>query len=265
MLKFVLEKTLDIVKEAASFVKDAAFDVSEKTECVNIVTSSDLLVQRYLHEKLKEVLPEAGFYCEEEDLQEEDKEFIWVIDPIDGTMNYARRIPESAISVALLKNNVPVLGIVHNIYTGDVYAAIAGEGAKKNQIPIRVSNRKFCDALFCTAMSTYRKEMAHVCNDIIMEAYMQCNDVRRFGAAALELCYLAEGRCELYFEIRIFPWDYAAAGLILKEAGGVMSGFNGSEIPYNRPSTIIGANSIENHKTLCEIVWKHLEKDPEEK
>ena len=259
----MIEKVIVIVKEAANLVKDAQFDVNSKTSNVNIVTSSDLLVQHYLHEKLKCVMPEAGFYCEEEDLQEEDKEFIWVIDPIDGTMNYARRIPESAISVALLRNNQPVLGVVCNIYTGDVYSAVAGEGAKKNGTPIFASNRAFCDALFCTAMSTYRKEYAAVCNDIIMDAYMQCNDLRRFGAAALEICYLAEGRCELYFEIRIFPWDYAAAGLILKEAGGMLSGFDGKEIPYNRPSTIIGANSMENHEKLCGIVWRHLEKDPE--
>ena len=261
----MIENVIAAVREAASLVKDVQFDVDAKSGCENIVTSSDLLVQHYLHEKLSEVLPEAAFYCEEEDLQEEGKEFVWVIDPIDGTMNYSRRIPESAISVALLQNNVPILGVVNNIFTGDVYTAIAGEGAKKNGKPIFVSDRAFCDALFCTAMSTYRKEMAGVCNDIIMDAYMQCNDVRRFGAAALEICYLAEGRCELYFEIRIFPWDYAAAGLVLKEAGGVISGFDGMQIPYNRPSTIIGANTVENHAKLCEIVWKHLEKDLEEK
>lgn len=258
-------KVITIVQEAANLVKDATFDINAKSGNVNIVTSSDLLVQRYLHEKLGELFPESGFYCEEEDLQEENKEFIWVIDPIDGTMNYARGIPESAISVALLQNDVPILGVVVNIFTGDIYTAVAGEGAKKNGKPISVSSRGFKDALFCTAMSTYRKEMAGVCNDIIMDAYMQCNDVRRFGAAALELCYLAEGRCELYFEIRIFPWDYAAAGLILKEAGGVVSGFDGTRIPYNRPSTIIGGNTVENHAKLCDIVWKYLEKDPEGK
>ncbi len=143
-----------------------------------------------------------------------DKALLWVIDSIDGTMNYSRGIPESAISVVLLQKNVPIFGAVINIFTGDIYTAVAGEGAKKNGKSIFVSSRSFKDALFCTAMSTYRKDMAGVCNDIILDAYMQCNDVRRFGAAALELCYLAEGRCELYFEIRIFPWDYAA-GLIL--------------------------------------------------
>ena len=260
----MIEKVVEVVKEAASLVKDIAFDVNAKSSNVNIVTTSDLFVQRYLHEKLSEVFPEAAFYCEEEDLQEAHKEFVWVIDPIDGTMNYSRAIPESAISVALLQNNVPILGVVNNIFTGDVYTAVAGQGAKKNGKPISVSARDFCDGLFCTAMSTYRKEMAGVCNDIIMDAYMQCNDVRRFGAAALEICYLAEGKCELYFEIRIFPWDYAAAGLILKEAGGVLSGFDGEHIPYDRPSTIIGANSAENHAKLCEIVWKHLEREIEE-
>lgn len=261
----MIEKIVEIVKEAANLVRDTQFEVNEKSSNVNIVTSSDLLVQRYLHEQLSKILPDGAFYCEEEDLQEAGKEFVWVIDPIDGTMNYARGIPESAISVALLQKNTPILGVVCNILTGDVYTATAGEGAKKNGKAIFVSDRAFPDALFCTAMSTYRKEMAGVCNDIIMDAYMQCNDVRRFGAAALELCYLAEGRCELYFEIRIYPWDYAAAGLILKEAGGVVSGFDGTQIPYNRPSTIIGANSVESHKKLCEIVWKHLEKDPEDK
>lgn len=167
----MIELIIAIVKEASSLVKDAKFDINAKSGNVNIVTSSDLLVQRYLHEKLSELFPESGFYCEEEDLQEIGKEFVWVIDPIDGTMNYARAIPESAISVALLQNNVPILGVVQNIFTGDVYTAVAGQGAKKN----------------------------------------------------------------------------------------------GMQIPYNRPSTIIAANNIENHKRLCEIVWKYLEKDPEDK
>ena len=99
---------------------------------------------------------------------------------------------------------------------------------------------------------------------VMEEVYAQCNDFRRFGVCSLELCYLAQGKCDLYFEIRLFPWDYAAAGLILQEAGGVITGLNGESAPLDRTSPIIAANSPENHGKLLKSVQKHFPKVPYE-
>ena len=113
-------------------------------------------------------------------------------------------------------------------------------------------------------MSLYKKEHAKVCSDIIYEAYMECNDVRRFGSCALELCYIAAGRCDLYFEIRVFPWDFAAGLLILNEAGGIAGGLNGEPPSLTSPTVLIGANNLENFEKLAGIVNKHLHFTPYE-
>lgn len=258
------EKVIEEVKKAGELIKNADFKVSSKGDCANIVTDSDLKVQRYLYEKLKELVQDSGFYGEEDEFKDIEREYVWIIDPIDGTTNYSRGIPECAISVALVKNGRVVLGVVYDIFKNEVFSAVAGDGAYHNGNRINVSQRSFENGLFCTAMSLYKKEYALVCNDIIYEAYMQCNDVRRFGSCALELCYLAAGRCELYFEIRVFPWDYAAAYLILTEAGGVLRGFGGKAPDLTKPTALIGANNLENYEKLNKIVLKHLEKLPYE-
>ena len=93
---------------------------------------------------------------------------------------------------------------------------------------------------------------------------MHCNDVRRFGSCALELCYLASGKCDLYFEIRVFPWDYAAGYLIIQEAGGVITGLANEALKLNGPSGVVAANSAENHGKLSLIVDKYLHITPYE-
>ena len=129
-----------------------------------------------------------------------------------------------------------------------------------NDKRLSVSNKTFEEGLLCTAMCLYRKDLAAICRDIIFDAYLQCNDFRRFGGAALEICYLAAGRCDLYFELRLFPWDYAAAYLVLKEAGGYLYGLNGAELTFDEPALVIGANTKENASRLNDIVLKHLGK-----
>ena len=260
-----LEKAvIAVTAQAAALVRQTDFQIHQKADVVDIVTSSDLLVQHFLQEKLAALLPGSGFYCEEENVRDLTREYVWVIDPIDGTANYARGIDNCVISVALVHHGNAVVGVVRNIFKEDVYAATIGTGARKNGRQIHVSERPFEDGLFCTAMSLYRKEFAPVCNDIIFDTYMKCNDVRRFGSCAVELCYLAEGKCELYFELRVFPWDYAAALLILQEAGGVLHGFADEKLEFNKPTVLVGANNVENYRVLANIVRNHLTSVPYE-
>ena len=256
------KETEKIVKAAAQFARNVDFMVSEKGDVANVVTTADLNVQRYLCEKLKELLPQAGFYCEEENLQDTESEYIWVIDPIDGTMNYTRGIPQCAISVGLIRNKEPIVGVVYNPFQEDTFSAALSDGATKNGNPIHVSNSTFERSLLFTAMSLYKKELAPICNEIIAESYAKCSDIRRFGSCALELCYIAEGKADLFFEMRVFPWDYAGAYLVLKEAGGVLKGFDGETLTFDKATPLVGANNVENYKKLNEIVMRHMEKMP---
>jgi myo-inositol-1(or 4)-monophosphatase len=251
------KKLLDIVARAADIIKDSPFHIDEKDGPVNIVTTNDVACQEFLYKELSPLIPDAGFLGEES-LQDLNHPYLWVIDPIDGTANYARGINECAISVALVQGKTPLLGVVHNIFTGEVFCARRGAGAKCNGKPISVSARDFSAGILCTAMSVYNKSLAKTCSDIIYDAYMECNDVRRFGGCALELCYLAAGRCDLYFEMRVFPWDYAAGYLILKEAGGELTGFGGEVLDFTKATALIGANRRDNYDKMRSLVEKHM-------
>lgn len=257
----LLPKVEAAVRQAAVHTQ-AAFTAVEKESVCNIVTSADLAVQQYLCEALCALLPGSGFFGEEGSTGDTGGGYLWVVDPIDGTMNFSRGIGEFCISVALLHRDEAVLGVVFQPSQNKVYTALRGAGAWCCGVPIRVSGASFAEGLFCTALSLYRKEYAPRCMAVIGEVYTMCNDVRRFGSCALELCYLAEGKCDLFFEFRVFPWDYAAAWLILREAGGCICGEKGEALRFDKATPIIAANSPENLQTLLAVVQKHIPEFP---
>ena len=255
-----IQLIIGIVREASALMdRSGAFDVHDKGTLENIVTSSDLAVQHYLTRHLKEHFPEVGFLCEEEDLRDvSGHDAFWVIDPIDGTANYARGSENCCISVALVEKGESVLGIVYSPWRGELYTAEKGKGAFCNGKPLRVSRRPFSQGILFTAMSTYHKEWAKTCSDIIYDVYMECNDVRRTGSAAIELCLMASGYAELYFEMRLMPWDYAAASLVLTEAGGSVCGLDGKAPSLSQPSMLLAANNRENCQRLLDFVRRHV-------
>ena len=254
-----LESLKDIVKEAAGLMIAAGFEISQKDGFANIVTSSDVAVQDFLCSRLARLLPGCGFLCEEKDIQNTGHESVWIIDPIDGTANYSRGIDQCAISVALKQGADVVCGVVYLPRTDEMFTAVLGHGAWLNGRPISVSGRPFADAVMCTALPVYHKEAAALCSGIIYDTFMQCNDIRRFGAAAPELCYVAMGRCELYFEYKLSPWDFAASSLIVTEAGGVITGLDGERLTCMQPSGVIVGNNADNHARLLDIVRRHRE------
>lgn len=250
----MLNEISRIVKEASSLMLSDTFQISQKEGYSNIVTSSDIAVQEYLKTQLSALLPGSGFLCEEEDAHDLAHEYTWIIDPIDGTANYARGIRECAICVGLKHNADMEQAVVYLPRTDELFTAQRGKGAYLNGKQISVSNRPFADAVLCTALSVYHKEYTQICSDIITKAFLKCNDIRRFGAAAPELCYVAMGRCEMYFEYILSPWDYAAASLILTEAGGVISRLDGTPLDVTRPAGVLAANTQQNLDTLVAIV-----------
>lgn len=210
--KAMLNSLTNIVIEASRLMQTEDFSISQKGSVSNIVTSSDIAVQEFLCRKLSTLLPGCGFICEEEDMRDTQHEYLWIIDPIDGTANYARGIRECGICVGLWHEGRMELAAV------------------------------------------YRKQYARISSEIILETFLQCNDIRRFGSAASELCYLALGHCELYFEYMLSPWDFAAASLILEEAGGVLCNLEGQPLDYTKPSGVLGGNSQESLQRLVQIV-----------
>lgn len=249
-----IERLIEIVKDASALMINDDFDITQKGGCENIVTSSDVAVQDYLCSILADELPGCGFICEEDDINDATHEYTWIIDPIDGTANYARGIDQCAICVGLKRGGDMAMSVVYIPRTGELFYAERGEGAFRNGIRIHVSDRDFRNCVLSTALPVYHKEYTQVCSDIITTAFLQINDVRRFGAAAPELCYLAMGRTELYFEYLLSPWDFAAASLILEEAGGCLCALDGAPLDVTRPSGVLAANSRGNLNKILNIV-----------
>lgn len=262
----MLQTVIDIVKGAAAVMTAGDFTVSYKDNPDNLVTTKDVAVEAYIKAALTAAVPDLGFIGEEEDFAADalTHKYTAVVDPIDGTMNFTRQMNLSVVSVALLKDGAPYIGVVCNPYTNELFYAERGKGAFLNGKPIHVSSRPLREACYFTAWSLYKKEYAPPCFDIAREVYADTGDIRRLGVCALELCYLAAGRGELYFEIRVFPWDFAAAEVILTEAGGYIGTLGGAPTRYDRPQPILGANSRENFAYLCEKVKKYVPEVPYE-
>ena len=258
----MLEQMINIVREASALMKRENIDIEQKGSESNFVTSADVNVQMFLKEKLLELLPESSFVGEEGDEQFADTEYIWVVDPIDGTSNFIRDLGLSAISVGLLKNRKPYMGVVYQPYRDEMFAAEIGKGATLNGKPIHVSDRDFKHSHLCSAMSLYNKEYAPPCFRIIERVYAESDDLRRLGSASVELAYLAAGRVELYFEIRLFPWDVAGAIPIIIEAGGFVHLMFEEELPLDRPIAVLAANSKESLERLKQIAYEELPKKP---
>lgn len=259
-----LNSVIEIVREAAGLMdRTGGFEVKDKGTRENIVTSSDLAVQHFLTDRLGRRFPGSGFLCEEEDMRDiAGHELVWIIDPIDGTANYARGNENCGISVALVQDGVLSMGVVYSPWRGELYYAEKGKGAFCNGKPIHVSGRPYEEGILYTAMSIYRKDLTDKCSDIICDVYRECNDFRRSGSAAVELCLIAAGFAELFFEMRLMPWDYAAAGFILTEAGGAVCGFDGDFPSLTKASMCLAGNSRANCERLLATVRTHLPELP---
>jgi len=258
----MIDKVIDIVRQASRLMYNRDFDVQSKGTVSDYVTSADLAVQAFLESRLTSLLEGSSFLGEENFKMAKDAGYQWIVDPIDGTANFIRDLGASVISVALIKDKKAVLGVIYNPYRDECFYAEKGKGAYLNGKAIRVSDRPLERSILCTALSLYNKNLAKSCLNILEKVYPICDDFRRFGAAALELAYLAAGRVDMLFEIRLFPWDYAAADIIIREAGGFIGTVEYEDIVFNRPIPIICANTKENFEFLKEVVIKEIPEIP---
>lgn len=233
-----------IVRGASRIMLDhenAAFH--QKDGPNNFVTDADMMVQEFLREKLHTWMPDSIFFAEEQENGALTGGATWIVDPIDGTFNMIRSRKCSCISVALLKNREPVLGIVYNPYQDELFRAEKGAGALLNGHPIHVSQTVFEEALVNFGTSPYYPQLLDIGFRAAKAFMSEAGDLRRMGAAALELCEVACGRTDIFFEMRLSPWDYAAGSLIVKEAGGKISMPLRTNEDYGEPNCILACNS----------------------
>ncbi len=247
----IYEKIKELIVECGKLLLNVDYDnidIQNKEGINNLVTGYDFLIQNKLKEELLKLIPDAGFIGEEEDCNNNiNNKYVFIVDPIDGTVNFARNIKLSAISIALLKDGFPIFGVCYYPYTNDLYEAIKDNGAFLNGKKISVSNRKLKDGILLCGCAPYFGDLREKSLTIQKKFAMVASDYRRFGSAVIEICSIANGGAELYFELKLMPWDYAAASLILEEAGGKITTMDGKNIQYFEPTSIIASNGVEDY------------------
>jgi myo-inositol-1(or 4)-monophosphatase len=229
-MKDVLNSTRILVAEVAAFIREEALKaarVSMKSSN-NLVTETDKESERRLVAGLKQILPDSAFITEEDTVEDSEAEYQWIIDPIDGTTNFVHRLPCFAISIALRRNEKIILGVVHEINRDEQFYALEGLGAFMNGNPISVTQTlELENTLLATGFpyDDFAHEEAYW--KALKEFTHKTRGIRRLGSAAIDLCYVACGRFDGYFEYSLSPWDVAGGGFIVEMAGGKVTDFSG--------------------------------------
>ncbi|WP_018352879.1 inositol monophosphatase family protein [Longispora albida] len=238
----LLELAVNLARRAGELARrtraEAIGDVATKSTATDVVTAADQAAERLVVSALAELRPGDAVLGEETGASEGGSGVRWVLDPIDGTVNYLYGLPGYAVSLAAEIGGQVVAGVVHNPVTGEEWTAVRGRGAMRNWEPIRCSEvTELGMTLLATGFGYAADRRAHQAR-VVAEVLPLVRDIRRYGAAALDLCYAAEGRVDAYYEKGLNAWDHAAGGLIAAEAGLVVSGLRGAP---PGPSMVIAA------------------------
>ena len=240
----MIHEIIAVVKEAGRIVMNARNiqgGIESKEGRANFVTKYDVEVQQFLYSELAKLYPLATFIGEEDDNNQAPGEYCFIIDPIDGTTNFILDYRHSAISVGLMYHGQIVAGVVYNPYLEELFYAVKGTGAYLNDKPLKLSDLPLCEGLVSVGTCPYYRDKADETFALSRKLYDQALDIRRSGSAALDICYVAANRFVLYFELKISTWDYAAASLILTEAGGRISMIDGNELPFTEGCPVVAA------------------------
>jgi myo-inositol-1(or 4)-monophosphatase len=223
--------------------------VLTKSSDVDIVTEIDKASEQYISSALREQRPDDAVIGEEGTAFEGTSGVRWVVDPLDGTVNFTYGIPHYCVSIGVEADGVPVVGVVYNPATDQLYRAVVGSGASCNGEQLQVRNQtKLATALIATGFS-YSSSRRALQADVLTRLAPHVRDIRRFGSAALDMCAVAAGTLDGYYELGTHPWDVTAGEVIASEAGARVSGFDGG-----RPVTDVIATEPAVYDALRAIV-----------
>jgi len=235
---------------------DEGFSIRSKG-VADLVTDADVASERRIVEVIRNAFADHEVLGEEENAGDVEAEHLWVIDPLDGTTNFAHHIPHFAVSIAYLHWGRAECGVVWNPIRDDLYVARRGFGASHNGRSIRVGTQKqMSESLIGIGFYYDRGAMMEATLAAVGDCFRrQIHGVRRFGTASLDLAHVATGLYGAYFEYQLSPWDFAAGQLIVEEAGGRVTTCDGSPMPLKK-STILASNAMI-HDEMLTIVGRH--------
>ncbi len=242
------KELIKIIKKAGKILKKGYYsnkDVTFKAK-KDLVTKYDVAVENYLKKKFSKKFKEFNIIAEESDNTLIEFNNSIIIDPIDGTTNFVNGVPHTAISVGVYKDKKPYLAIVYNPILDELYEAKIGKGAYLNGEKLEVSKEEnFQKALIATGFPYSSGTNSDDLNDVIKklkDILPLCQDIRRLGSASIDLCMVAKGTFEGYYEMNLKAWDVSAGILILTEAGGTVSTIDGSEYKLFEDKYIVATN-----------------------
>ena len=266
MLEELTRGVCEIAKQAGAYIREErrkfSLESVERKHAHDYVSYVDKGSEKQIVSALRQLLPEAGFITEEgttkmeegrckmeEDsaLSPQSSSLTWVVDPLDGTTNFIHQYAPYAVSIALLQGKEILIGVVYEVCHDECYCAWKGGGAyvelKGESLKLKVSNQKIQDALLCLQLPYNSDAYKPVIKHLIDKLYGNVGSIRMCGSAAMALCYVASGRYDGYAEKYIGQWDFMAGALIVKEAGGMVTNYEGSE-DFTQGNNVVATNGV---------------------
>ena len=247
---------ITIIKQAGELLKEGFYNKKEVTFKAkkDLVTQYDIGIENFLKEAFLKAFPTFNIIAEESDNDDMIFNDSIIIDPIDGTTNFVNKIPHVSISVGVYKNKEPFMGVVYNPILNELYFAQVHHGAFLNDSAIKVStDTELMTSLISTGFPYSNGTNNDDLNDVIKKIHHvlpKCQDIRRLGSAALDLCYVAKGVYGGYYEMNLKAWDTSAGVIILQEAGGKVSNIHGEKYNIFEDKYIVASNGLIHQELL---------------
>ena len=226
------------------------FKISSKEGRNNLVTEYDLKSEKFIIDQLHTAFPKHTFLAEESGISKfnnNEQEIVWVIDPLDGTVNYAHNLPVFSVSIAACRGKEILCGVIYQPVLNELFIAEQNNGSYMNGKRIHVSDsEKFPSSFLVTGFPYNVNSNPQYCIDSFVDIILEGIPIRRLGSAAMDLAYVACGRFDGFFEINLKPWDVAAGALLVKEAGGIVTQYDNSEYFIDAPSILASNQHIHN-------------------
>lgn len=249
----MINDLLLITREAGVIVREGFgknFQIEFKTGDNNLVTEIDKKSEQTIIEFIQKKYPAHGILAEERGELKKDSEYLWVIDPLDGTTNFAHGLPIFSVSIGLQKNNKIIAGAVYDVMQDIMYSSESGSGAFANEKKIYVSKREsISQSMLVTGFPYNVKDNPENAFERFEILTRNTRAVRRLGSAAIDFCYVAAGVFEGFWEVHLHPWDICAGKLIVEEAGGLVTDFDGNKIDIFS-KRILASNSFVHNKMI---------------
>jgi myo-inositol-1(or 4)-monophosphatase len=249
----MLDFAIRLATNAGKFLNDHLHDdiTIEHKGRIDLVTSMDCRIQTGIVKEIERAWPGHSILAEEDCAKQGETEYTWIIDPIDGTTNFIHHIPFFCVSIAVTKSGQPFIGVCYNPISGDLFHAQAGQGAYQNGRKIFVSStEKLLDSLVATGFPYMQENL-----DAIIARFScvlsRAQGIRRLGSAELDLCYVAAGAFDAFWEEGLKPWDMAAGVAILKEAGGMVTSLDGSPFDLYRGDILASNTKVHHELSRC--------------